>query len=150
MKGFSHCCYAWPPSQADILYSPTDTLPTPLNLAYWRIQVDPKCPLCGNPRPTTAHVLNGCQRGLEQGRFSWRHDCILACIILFQILEEDSRLIESRSTSRPFKCEVNSTSRETFRLENSCFFRDLAGICCEVSKSDLTLVTTDWKRLGID
>ena len=75
------------------------------------------------------------------------------CIILFQILEEDSRSIESRSldcTSRPSKCEVNSTSRETFRLENSCFVRDLAGICCEVSKTDLTLVTTDWKRLGID
>ena len=72
------------------------------------------------------------------------------CIIL---LEEDSRSIESRSlncTSRPSKCEVDSISREPFRLENSCFFRDLAGICCEVSEADLTLVTTDWKRLGID
>ena len=150
MKGFLRCCYAWPPSQADVHYSPTDTLLTPLNPARW--QVDPKCPLCGNPRPTTAHVLNGCQRALKQGRFSWRHDCILACIILFQILEEDSRSIESRSldcTFRSSKGEVNSTSRETFRLENSCFFRDLAGICCEVSKADLTIVTTDWKRLGI-
>ena len=95
-----------------------------------------------------------CRSGqaLEQGRFSWRHDCILAFTILFQILEKDLRSIESRSldcTSRPSKCEVNSTSRETFRLENSCFFRDLAGICCKVSKADLTLVTTDWIRLGI-
>ena len=75
------------------------------------------------------------------------------CIILFQILEEDLRLMESRSldcTSRPSKCEVNSTSRETFRLENSCFFRVLAGTSCEVSKADLTLVTIEWKRLGID
>ena len=67
-----------------ILRAATDTLPTPLNLARWRIQVDPKCPLCGNPCPTTAHVLNGCQRALEQGRFSWRHDCILACIAATQ------------------------------------------------------------------
>ena len=88
---------------------------------------------------------------------AWRiKDICLAgrpCIILFQILEEDLRSIESRSldcTSRPSKCEVNSPSRETFRLENSYFIRVLAGICCEVSKADLTLVTTDWKRLGID
>ena len=32
-----------------ILRAASDTLPTPLNLARWRIQVDPKCPLCGNP-----------------------------------------------------------------------------------------------------
>ena len=63
-----------------ILRAATDTIPTPLNLARWRIQLDPKCPLCGNPRPTIVHVLNGCQWDLEQGRFSWRHDCILPCI----------------------------------------------------------------------
>ena len=44
-----------------ILQAVSDTLPTPLNLARWRIQVDPKYPLCGNPRLTTVHVLNWCQ-----------------------------------------------------------------------------------------
>ena len=52
-----------------------DTLPTPLNLAHWRTQVNPKCPLCGNP---VLPQRNSCQLALEEGRFFRRHDGILA------------------------------------------------------------------------
>jgi len=84
---------------------------------------------------------------------SWRiKDICLAgrpCIFLFQILEEDLRSIESRildCTSRPSKWEVNSISRETFRLMISCF-NVLAGIRWEVPKQ-IYLITTDWNKLG--
>ena len=36
---------------------------------------------------TTVHILNGCQEALTQGRFTWRHDSVLNCIIS-QIKEE--------------------------------------------------------------
>ena len=39
------------------------------------------CPLCNSPSPTTVHILNGCQEALTQGRFTWRHDSVLNCII---------------------------------------------------------------------
>ena len=52
----------------------------PLNLLRWKIQCGAKCHLCGNTRPTTAHILNGCPIALEQGRYTWRHDCILSTL----------------------------------------------------------------------
>ena len=61
-----------------ILRAASDTLPTPLNLRRWKIQCRAKCSLCGNSRPTVAHILNGCSVALEQGRYTWRHDCVLS------------------------------------------------------------------------
>ena len=63
-----------------ILRAASDTLPTPLNLHRWKIQCGAKYSLCGNPRPTVAHILNGCSVTLEQGRYTWHHDCILSTI----------------------------------------------------------------------
>ena len=63
-----------------ILCAASDTLPTPLNLRRWKIQCGAKCSLCGNSRPTVAHILNGCPVALEQGRYTWRHDCVLSTI----------------------------------------------------------------------
>ena len=61
-----------------ILRAASDTLPTLLNLRRWKIQCGAKCSLCGNSRPTVAHILNGCSVELEQGRYTWRHDCVLS------------------------------------------------------------------------
>ena len=63
-----------------ILRAASDTLPTPLNLRRWNIQCGAKCTLCGNSRPTVAHILNGCPVALEQGRYIWCHDCVLSTI----------------------------------------------------------------------
>ena len=60
-----------------LLKAGTDCLPTPLNLCRWKIQTDPKCPLCSWPQPTTKHILNGCPTALNQGRYTWRHDSVL-------------------------------------------------------------------------
>ena len=58
-----------------------DCLPTPLNLRRWHYRVCSKCPLCNSPNPTSAHILNGCQEALVQGRYTWRHDLILNCLL---------------------------------------------------------------------
>ena len=55
-------------------------LPMPLNLARWKIQSNPRCPLCSVRNPTTLHILNGCVSALNQGRYTWRHDSVLSCI----------------------------------------------------------------------
>ena len=59
----------------------TDCLPTPLNLQRWHYRVCNKCPLCNSPTPTSAHILNGCQEALIQGRYTWRHDSVLNCLL---------------------------------------------------------------------
>ena len=53
---------------------------TPLNLHHWKIQCGAKCSLCGNSRPTVAHNLNSCPVALEQGCYTWHHDCVLSTI----------------------------------------------------------------------
>ena len=63
-----------------VLCAGSDTLPMPLNLARWKIQSNPRCPLCSVRNPTTLHILNGCVSALNQGRYTWRHDSVLSCI----------------------------------------------------------------------
>ena len=58
----------------------TDTLPTPLNLKRWKYKADARCTLCCNTNPTVHHILSNCPVSLNQGRFTWRHDCALAAI----------------------------------------------------------------------
>ena len=58
-----------------ILNSTLDTLPTKTNLKQWGKLTNDKC-FCGQ-RQTLNHILNGCRQGLEQGRFTYRHDCVL-------------------------------------------------------------------------
>jgi len=63
-----------------ILRAGTDTLPTPLNLKRWKYKADARCTLCCNTNPTVHHILSNCPVSLNQGRYTWRHDCALAAI----------------------------------------------------------------------
>ena len=64
-----------------VLRAGSDTLPTQLNLARWKIQSNPRCPICGSRNPTTLNILNGCVSALNLGRDTWRHDSVLSCIV---------------------------------------------------------------------
>ena len=72
----------------------SDTLPTPLNLRRWRYRSDSKCILCGSVHPTVLHILNACPTALNQGRFTWRHDSVLKCLVhgIKTFLSKDEKL----------------------------------------------------------
>ena len=55
-----------------------DTLPSPSNLHRWSINESKSCNLCNKNICTTAHILSGCQTALDHGRFTYRHNSILA------------------------------------------------------------------------
>ena len=59
-----------------------------------KVQTDPRCPLCNSRCPTTLHILNGCPVALNQGRYTWRHDSVLANIVSFlsPLLDKDQQL----------------------------------------------------------
>ena len=65
---------------AFLLKAGSDTLPTPMNLHRWHLRVSSSCPLCSQHSCTTAHILSGCPKALEDGRYTWRHDSVLLCI----------------------------------------------------------------------
>ena len=60
----------------------TDTLPHNANLYKWKKLSSPSCQLCGQHQ-YLPHVLNSCQKALGLGRYSARHDAVLAVIFDF-------------------------------------------------------------------
>ena len=77
----------------------TNTLPTGNNLMQWGKSTTDLCKLCKG-RETTCHVLNNCKVALEQGKYTWRHDNILA-------------YIESCLDAAKFKCFVDIPGHQT-------------------------------------
>ena len=57
-----------------------NTLPTFDNLKRWGKRTNDRCPFCGNIQ-TLLHVLSNCGVALDQGRYTWRHNSVLATII---------------------------------------------------------------------
>ena len=62
-----------------ILNSTVNSLPTLSNLKTWGKAASDKCKLCGW-KQTLKHITSGCRKALNQGRFTFRHDNILAYI----------------------------------------------------------------------
>ena len=58
-----------------VLNSSINTLPTKSNLCLWGKRTNDKC-RCG-VKETLNHLLNCCQLALNEGRFTYRHDCVL-------------------------------------------------------------------------
>ena len=57
----------------------TDTLPHNANLVKWKKLSSSKCQLCGEHQ-SLAHVLNSCQKALNLGHHTTRHDEVLKVI----------------------------------------------------------------------
>ena len=56
-----------------------DVLPSPSNLAIWKLIDDPACENCGR-RATLEHILSSCPKSLSGGKYRWRHDQVLEAI----------------------------------------------------------------------
>ena len=77
-----------------LLHAGCDTLPTPMNLARWKMITNPICALCQSTQPTTDHVLTGCSVAVDQGRYTWHHDSVLQVFVcsLLKDLSPSSKL----------------------------------------------------------
>eukprot|EP00057_Strongylocentrotus_purpuratus_P031916 XP_786079.3 PREDICTED: uncharacterized protein LOC580961 [Strongylocentrotus purpuratus] len=56
-----------------------DTVASPANLKRWGLSEDDACKFC-QQKATTTHILAGCPIGLQQGRYTWRHNRVLGII----------------------------------------------------------------------
>ena len=66
----------------------TNSLATNDNLVRWGKKSNSKCDLCSN-KGSLCHVLNSCQKMLQDGRYTWRHDNILHA--LAKLLRENKK-----------------------------------------------------------
>ena len=66
-----------------ILRASCDCLPSPSSLARWGYLPIRKCPLCSYPHCKAQHILSSCSVSLSEGRYTYRHDLVLAELIPF-------------------------------------------------------------------
>ena len=65
-----------------LLNSTHNVLPTHDNLKWWRkTATDLKCSPNGFPSPMLKHILDAHSVTLQQGKYTWRHDNILLCLV---------------------------------------------------------------------
>ena len=57
-------------------------LPTRASLRRWGVSThaSDKCPICDTETQTTRHILSGCRKSLEQGRYTLRHNMVLQAL----------------------------------------------------------------------
>ena len=56
------------------------SLPTLSNLHRWSKSPTDQCPNC-REKETDRHVLNNCSQAVTEGRYTWRHNAVLALLI---------------------------------------------------------------------
>ena len=64
-----------------MIKSAYDVLGTPANLKVWNLQESDKCELCGKGPCNLKHILSSCSAALGSGRYTWRHNEVLKCIV---------------------------------------------------------------------
>ena len=83
-------------------------MPTRDNLRRWGVRhVDLKCKLCDRIAPTLRHDFASCPVALSQGRYTWRHDSVLAQVIT--CLEEGIRLGKRQHDARTAVPQIDAT-----------------------------------------
>src|SRR4051812_22877478 len=65
---------------AFVLNAQINSVKTPDMLRLWGMTPSALCPLCSHPNCTLHHILANCPFALNQGRYTWRHDSVLANI----------------------------------------------------------------------
>src|SRR3954469_11291974 len=63
---------------AFVLNAQINSVKTPDMLKLWGLIPKATCPLCSHPQCTLHHILVNCPFALNQGRYTWRHDSVLA------------------------------------------------------------------------
>jgi hypothetical protein len=79
------------------------TLPSPSNLRRWGFNPVASCQLCGRLGASASHILAGCNVGLNQGRFTYRHNNILRSILcdLRGLIASSNRRLPCETTIPP-------------------------------------------------
>ena len=63
-----------------VLNASINSVVTPDLRRLWGYTSSANCPLCGHHQASLFHILVGCRVALEQLRYSWRHDSVLATL----------------------------------------------------------------------
>jgi hypothetical protein len=156
----------WQEGRVKFLLGATyDVLCTPANLARWGLAPDLGCVECGAARATLGHILSSCPVALRDGRYTWRHNRVLA--VLARGVEEvlkakpandrkDGVLFVGEGANgklgRPYG-KVTKRKRES-KIDDWCVQADFGGtrsvpaeICESEQRPDLVIWSTKARRV---
>jgi ribA/ribD-fused uncharacterized protein len=81
-----------------LLTSVYEVLPTPSNLCLWKLSETPNCKLCDRPA-NLFHIMSYCPTALTDGRYTWRHNKVLASLAHHIALAiKNSKLTKTQKT----------------------------------------------------
>ena len=63
------------------LVATCNILASPQNGARWGFEDDIDCALCGKEEASVGHILAGCQKALQSGRYTFRHNAVMRVIV---------------------------------------------------------------------
>ena len=109
-------------------------------LKLWGLIPTAQCPLCSHKQCTLHHILVNCNFTLNQGRYTWRHDSVLA-----NIERSLEKLVADFNKKKPTSFAI--TAKNSFR---NCFVR--SGSKTSSKKNDapnrpLLAIANDWTML---
>ena len=124
---------------AFVLNAQINSVKTPAMLKLWGYTPTSDCSLCSHKKCTLHHILVNCPFALGQGRYTWRHDSILA-----NIEPELQKLIAEMNKRKPVS--ATEAVRKAFR---HCFVRegDKRSTGKQQPKLGLLSFANDWSLL---
>jgi hypothetical protein len=98
---------------AFVLNAQINSVKTPDMLKLWGLISTAQCPLCSHKQCTLHHILVNCNFALNQGRYTWRHDSVLANLELAL-----AKLVTEFNKKRPTPFAIDA--KKSF---HKCFVR---------------------------
>ena len=103
------------------LGSTFNTLASPQNRACWGLEDGLECGLCGKEKASVSHILAGCQKALQSGRYTYCHNVVLRGIahkiqaFINKIKKEEQKVAKDRILN--FVKEGEQCKRSTKKVD---------------------------------
>ena len=103
------------------LGSTFNTLAPPQNRPRWGLKDGLECGLCGKEKASVSHILAGCQKALQSGRYTYRHNAVLRVIayeiqaFINKVKKEEQKVAKDRILN--FAKEGEQCKRSTKKVD---------------------------------
>ena len=84
------------------LGSTFNTLASPQNRVRWGLEDGLECGLCGKEKASVSHILAGCQKALQRGRYTYRRNAVLRVtaheiqVFINKVKKEEQKVAKDR------------------------------------------------------
>jgi hypothetical protein len=130
-----------------VLNATINSLPTPDMLKLMGLSPVGSCTLCGAPQCTLFHILVGCDKGLTDKRYTWRHDSVLATMLQILVPALIRHNSSKPTAGRPAPIVFTKAKSITTKLAPASAFSAIPASSPQVHGKSLLTAANDWQLL---